>query len=166
MTEADKARLFFVILDRIQLSQMSATQQALPTSEHKRKGKETLIYYLKRKGFIKEIVPLFSKSWHLRALNEDRSVKDRSKLFAQSREWGRIFVDVKLIRNMYGDEVAIYFEWMQTFLQHLMWPGVFAIIVFIANQTIYTFDKSPLSAWFSVSMTFWGVYFTVNWSRH
>lgn len=145
---------------------MPSTQLALPATEHKRKGKETLIYYCKRMGFVKEIVPLFSKSWHLRALQEERSVKDRSKLFAQSREFGRIFVDVSLIRNMYGDEVAIYFEWMQTFMSFLMWPGIFAVIVFIANQTIYTYDSSPLSAFFSVMMTFWGVFFTVSWSRH
>lgn len=95
---------------------MPETHKALPDSERKRKGKETLIYYCKRKGLIKEIVPLFSKSLHLRALKENRSVKERSKLFAQSREFGRIFIDVQLVRDMYGDEVAIYFEWMQTFM--------------------------------------------------
>ena len=99
-------------------------------------------------------------------MNEERTPKDRSKLLAQSREWGRIFIDVELVRNMYGDEVAIYFEWMQHFMRHLLWPGIFAIIVFFANQTLYTFDSSPLSALFSVSMTFWGVFFNVNWARH
>jgi len=118
-------------------------------------------------GYVKEIVPLFSKSRHIRAFHEVRSVKDRSKLFAQSREFGRIFIDVELIRQMYGDEVAIYFDWMQTFMRHLLWPGIFAIVVLVGNQIFqHTFDSSPLSACFSFGMTFWGVYFNVSWARH
>jgi anoctamin-10 len=127
---------------------------------------ESLLYCCKRIKVILEIVPLWSKSRHLRALHENRGLKERSKLFAQSREWGRIFIDVSLIRSYYGDEVAIYFEWMNYFQKFLLYPGIFAVFVFIANNTIYTFNDSPISACYSVFMTFWGVFFMVNWSRH
>lgn len=66
---------------------------------------------------------------------------------------------------MYGDEVAIYFEWMTQFQKHLLFPAIFALVTYVANQTVYTAEKSPFSACFSVFMTFWGVYFLVSWSR-
>lgn len=78
-------------------------------------GKETLLYYCKRMGFVREIVPLFSKAWVIRAKQENRLVSERSDLFKQSREAGRLYVDTRLIRDFYGDEVAIYFEWMNHF---------------------------------------------------
>lgn len=117
-------------------------------------------------GLVKEIVPLFSKAWHLRAKQENRAVTEKSNLFKQSREFGRLFIDTKLIRDFYGDEVAIYFEWMSHFQKYLIFPGIFSIIVYVANNTIYTFRTSPLSAWYSVFMTFWGIFFMIDWSRH
>jgi len=73
---------------------------------------------------------------------------------------------VEGIREFYGDEVAIYFDWMNHFLKFLLVPAIFAIFIFVGNNTIYTIDNSPLSAYFSILMTFWGVFFTVFWRRH
>ena len=66
---------------------------------------------------------------------------------------------------MYGDEVAVYFEWMQTFMEFLLYPAIFALVTFVANQTVYTIEKSPLSACFSIFMTLWGINFLVTWAR-
>jgi len=168
LTEADKSRLFFVILDQIDLDKLPMTLEAQTkhASQHKRIGNETLMSFLKRIGVVKEVVPLFSKSKHVRAQSEGRSVKDRSDLMKQVRDKTRLFIDVSLIRSYYGDEVAIYFEWMQKFQKHLFWPGVFSIFVFIGNNTIYTSQNSPLSAIFSLMMCFWGIWFMISWSRH
>lgn len=55
---------------------------------------------------------------------------------------------------------------MNRFLLFLLVPAIFAIIVFIGNMTIYTNETSPLSGYYSLMMTFWGVVFTVFWRRH
>ena len=39
---------------------------------------------------------------------------------------------------MYGDEIAIYFEWMTQFQKHLLLPAIFALVTYVANQTVYT----------------------------
>jgi len=133
---------------------------------YKHHQKETLLDYLKRIKAIEEITPLWSKSKHIRALKEDRAVNDRSDLLKQVREKTRLFIDNKLIREYYGDEIAIYHEWMKSFQRYLIWPGLFSIVVFILNNTVYTSDNSPASAIFSLMMTFWGIFFLINWKRH
>lgn len=77
-----------------------------------------------------------------------------------------MFIDVEGIREFYGDEIAIYFEWMNFLLKFLLVPALFAILVYIGNMTLYTNESSPLSACYSLMMTFWGVAFTVCWRRH
>lgn len=73
------------------------------------KENETLLDYLKRtKVLAEEIQPLWSKASVMRAFKENRSIKDRSNLLKQVREKTRIFIDTNLIRDHYGDEVAIY----------------------------------------------------------
>lgn len=113
LTEADKSRFFYIILDKIRLSQMPQTVETL--KEKPASGKETFIYFCKQKGYIKEITPLWSKAWQVRAQTEGKNVNERSQLLQQTREWSRIFIDTERIRQMYGDEIAIYFEWMTQF---------------------------------------------------
>lgn len=55
---------------------------------------------------------------------------------------------------------------MNFLLKFLLVPAVFAILVFIGNMTLYSNESSPLSAIYSLMMTFWGVVFTVSWRRH
>lgn len=88
-----------------------------------------------------------------------------SDLLTNSRKITSIFVDTTKVREMYGAEVAIYYEWMNHLLKWLICPGLFAIIVYIANTHIYTFNNSPLSAIFSLVMSLWGVAYTVAWRR-
>jgi len=44
-----------------------------------------------------------------------------------------LFIDVEGIRNFYGDEIAIYFEWMNFLLKFLLLPAALAIVVTIGN---------------------------------
>jgi hypothetical protein len=99
-------------------------------------------------------------------MKENRAVTERSDLLKQLREKTRLFIDIKLIRDYYGDEIAIYHEWMKSFQRYLIWPGLLSIVVFILNNTVYTSENSPASALFSLMMTFWGIFFLINWKRH
>lgn len=128
---------------------------------------ETLLYYLKRLGLVVEYFPLYTKARLVRAAKEGHYDSKRSLVLKHSKELSRgVFVDVNGIRDFYGDEIAIYFEWMNFMLKFLLVPATFAIVVYIGNMAFYTNESSPLSACYSLMMTFWGVVFTVAWRRH
>jgi hypothetical protein len=70
---------------------------------------ETILYFLTRNGLLQEIVPLHSKAQVIRAHREG-SVE--SNLIRRTKSFKDIFVDVGSLRDYYGDETAVYFEWM------------------------------------------------------
>ena len=78
-------------------------------------GKEALQYYLKRNQILKEMVPLWSKSRLIRQVQEGSDSPDQSDLMKYVRNPMGLFIDVNKIRSYYGDEIAIYFEWMNYF---------------------------------------------------
>ena len=43
------------------------------------------------------------------------------------------FMPVPLIRQYYGEEIAIYFEWMNFFLRWIAIPGAFGLGSWILN---------------------------------
>ena len=68
--------------------------------------KETLVYFLKRYDFLEEIVPLHSKA---RLSSSTKLAKEAFKTY---------LVPTNLIRDYYGEEVTIYFEWMNFFISN------------------------------------------------
>lgn len=101
----------------------------------------------------------------MRALKEGRTDTMSSDLLDNSRNLFKIFVNTTKVREMYGSEVAIYYEWMNHLLKWLVLPGAMAIVVYIANTYFYTVDNSPFAAVFSLIMSLWGVAYTVSWKR-
>ena len=67
-----------------------------------------------RLNLLEELVPLHSKSRMIRAQREG-SNPNNSKLKQGAKNLLNFFVDVNSIREYYGDETAIYFEWMNYF---------------------------------------------------
>lgn len=102
----------------------------------------------------------------VRAWKENRKPTEGSDLMKQLKDKFRWQVDTEKIREYYGDEVAIYYEWLNVFQNHLFYPGLLSVLVFITNNTLYDSTNSPTSALFSIFMTFWGTHFFVNWKRH
>ena len=76
---------------------------------------EALQYYIKRNHILKEMVPLWSKSRLIRAAKEGSDDPDQSQLIKQVKNPFSLYIDVGKIREHYGDETAIYFEWMNYF---------------------------------------------------
>lgn len=71
------------------------------------------------------------------------------------------------IREYYGEDIGIYFEWMNYFLSSMFIPGVLGLLVWILNQSFFENPaKSPLNALFSIFMAFWGALFSIYWSVH
>ena len=71
-----------------------------------------------------------------------------------------------MIRSYYGDETAIYFEWMNKTNFLLSIPGTVSTFVFIGNLFYWDIETSPGSAIFSIVMSVWGSIFIVLWRRH
>lgn len=76
------------------------------------------------------------------------------------------FVPVNLIREYYGEEVAIYFEWMNFFLKWVFPPAVLGFVSWILNNLFYDPESSPLNAFFSIVMSIWAALFAINWKKH
>jgi hypothetical protein len=47
------------------------------------------------------------------------------------------FVPVEQIRDYYGEEIAIYFEWMNFFLRWMIFPSVIGLGFWILNQFFF-----------------------------
>ena len=76
---------------------------------------EALQYYLKRNHILNEIVPLWSKSRLIRAGHEGSDDPKQSALIKQIKNPFSLYINVDKIREYYGDEQAMYFEWMNYF---------------------------------------------------
>jgi hypothetical protein len=80
------------------------------------------------------------------------------------KQW---FVPIDMIREYYGEEIAIYFEWMNFFLQWIAVPAGLGVVIKVCNSIFYEdTSKSPLSAAFSIGMALWASMFAVYWKRH
>jgi hypothetical protein len=85
-----------------------------------------------RLDLLEELVPLHSKSRAIRAQREGTE-PGSSNLLKGVKVLTNLFVNTNEIRDYYGDETAIYFEWMNYFQSWLLMPAVFAIFVFFGN---------------------------------
>ena len=65
-------------------------------------------------------------------------------------------MDLNLIREFYGDEVAMYHAWMNHLMKWLVVPSLLALVVAVFDKILYTEENSPLNAVYSAIMVFWG----------
>jgi len=105
---------------------------------------------------LEEIFPLYNKARVNRAAKEGHHDVTKSQLLAQIKQWTRLYVDLNLIREFYGDEVAMYHSWMNHLLKWLVVPSLLAVVVTVFDNFLYTDENSPLNAVYSVMMVFWG----------
>lgn len=169
LTESEKSRLIFIILDKIKLSQMTNFARAMKDSKEGFSelpgSNEALQYYIKRNHILKEMVPLWSKARLIRAGHEGTDDLYSSDLIKQVKNPFSLYVDTTKIRAYYGDETAIYFEWMNYFQKWLLVPSVLAVFVAITVQ-YNGIENSPFAGIFSIVMSLWGTIFLVCWRRH
>jgi hypothetical protein len=93
---ADKCRIIYNLLSNLKLTDTPLTVKAFNVTNLD----ETLLSFLKSKEAVEDMIPLNSKARHQR---EDKLLKEALK------HW---FVPTELVREFYGDEVAMYFSWM------------------------------------------------------
>jgi len=76
------------------------------------------------------------------------------------------FVPVDLIREYYGEEVAVYFEWLNFFLRWMIVPAAGGLVIRLFNTFYFEPSRSPMSALFAIAMSIWAALFAINWKKH
>ena len=133
LTEAEKSRLIYILFHKIEIGQMKNTLASLTAPEQKPlNDRETMLNFFMRLDLLEELVPLHSKSRVIRAQREGTKPGE-SNLLRRVKTLSNFFVNVNEIREYYGDETAIYFEWMNYFQSWLLLPAVFAVFVWLGN---------------------------------
>jgi hypothetical protein len=110
--------------------------------------------FLKAKGLLVELVPLNSKA---------RYQNEGGKLLTQAlKHW---FVPTDLVREYYGESVAMYYSWMNFLIKWLTVPGGLSIVLSIVNSYFYTVYDSPLNSIYSIIVAVWATLFVIFWKR-
>lgn len=96
MNPADESRVIYSLLSNLKLSETPETFKLLGAQDKI----ESLFSSLKQKEIALELIPLNSKARH----------KSEGKLLKEAlKHW---FVPTEMVREYYGDDVAMYYSWM------------------------------------------------------
>jgi hypothetical protein len=172
ISEADRVRICYMLLNRVKLIELVATSKAFPESKFKRYDEqECLMDFLKRTEIFVNIDALHSRSRVINQMKEFKlceltGSKFDPKISLLKRSLRNWFVPVDLVRDYYGEEVAIYFEWMNFFLRWMTIPALGGIFIRLSNTFIFEPERSPMSALFAILMSIWAALFAINWKKH
>jgi anoctamin-10 len=92
--------------------------------------------------------------------------KDKyNKIRSYSTSLFPVFVPVNEVREYYGDEIAMYFFWLNNLQSYLVIPSLLAIVCYVLNTHIYSIENSPVAGIFSLMMAGWGSFYVCQWRR-
>mmetsp|Transcript_47705 Transcript_47705/g.34956 ORF Transcript_47705/g.34956 Transcript_47705/m.34956 type:complete len:282 (-) Transcript_47705:210-1055(-) len=153
LNEADKSRLIYLILSKMEMKDMPASKQEFGKTFQIVDDKESFLFFLKRNGLLVEETPLHSKA---RARQDLKIYKKALKNYLMPED---------MIRDYYGDYVTMYFAWMNHFIKWLRYPGAISLIIGLLNNFLYPAGNSPLNGIFSIGMALWAVMFVIFFKR-
>jgi hypothetical protein len=121
-------------LVKINLVDLENFNKKLSTKDYERiDDKEHFLDFLKRFNFYKEIQALHSRSRAVCNMIDIRNDEEPTDgIFSKAS--GNWMAPVDLIRGYYGDEVAVYFEFMNFFLVWMIVPGVLGLSANLLNR--------------------------------
>lgn len=172
MSEADRVRICYMLLNRVRLSDLKATSKVFPESKFKRyDDHECLLDFLKRFEIFENITALHSRSRVINMMKEFKICKLKDCEYDPStsilkKSFTGWFIPVDVLRDYYGEEVAIYHEWLNFFLRWMIVPAAGGLIIRLGNTFLFEPETSPLSALFAICMSIWAALFTINWKKH
>jgi len=150
---SDRSRLLYIIITRVKITELShissETLQKYPVID----DKETFIYWLQRNHLLHDFQPLHSN---------DRMSRKEKMVQVAFKGW---LVPTEMVRNYYGDKVAIYFEWMNHYLKWLASAGLFGLVVTALNFMFKKDMNSPFNVYYSAFMVIWSICFVMFWKR-
>ena len=151
------------MLHKLEVKQLPSTMLAFPEPRYKRiADNETMLNFFMRLKLLEELIPLHSKA---RVIRAHREGSIESNLMKGAKKFNNFFTSVSDIREYYGDETAIYFEWMNYFQRWLLLPAVFAILSYVGNFFYDDISRNPLAGLFSAFMAVWGTIYITCWRR-
>ena len=68
------------------------------------------------------------------------------------------------IRDYYGEQIALYFAFIQTYTRSLIWPTMLGIITMVGHFQNGV-EGNQLTVVYSILVSFWSVYFLSKWKR-
>lgn len=72
---------------------------------------------------------------------------------------------VDAVQSYYGDQVAIYFAWLDTLTMMLIGPSIFGVYVWLARNDEASVDTDTRTTLYSFFMVIWGFAFLQTWKR-
>jgi hypothetical protein len=156
LTESEKSRYIYLIINKLAITEdMLHMQEAFDFKENSQLEDENFLYFLKRHGIVEEVFPLHSKS------RSKEGYQEIWKVIAKS--WR---VPSTMIRDYYGEKIAIYFVWMDFLACWLIVPAAVAVLIsLISNLMEIPVAKNKLYSLFSFAMAFWATLFVVYWKK-
>ena len=172
LSEADRVRLCYNILTKIKLAEMGQTSAIFSTKQYSHCDiNEKFLDFLKRHKLYDDIQPLHSRSRMIKKMQDFKLAQRDGFEYDPtatllSRSLKQRFAPVGLIRDYYGDEIAVYYEWMNFFLRWISVPAASAVLIRILNSLFFEQSQSPLNALFAIGMSYWAALFSINWNKH
>jgi anoctamin-10 len=106
---------------------------------------------------------------HLKAFFPLHDVEKKKKVERVFKGWDKPFkLDIDEIRNYYGEEVGLYFKFLEFYNKALVVLGVFGIIFFIVGAVqggINTIYKSKVSWVMGIIGAVWSAFLMEIWKR-
>eukprot|EP01048_Picozoa_sp_COSAG05_P012794 COSAG05_NODE_1309_length_5222_cov_9.690611_9_plen_97_part_00 len=72
------------------------------------------------------------------------------------------------IRAYFGEDLGLYFSFLEIYTKMLFWPGMFGLITFITQLASgeVSPDRNPLTLPFALFICLWVSMFTALWARN
>ena len=73
---------------------------------------------------------------------------------------------MRMIRNYFGEKVALYFAWIDFYSNAMMWPATIGSLCFLAGWLCDYETHRALTLFFSLFLGVWAVFFDYFWSQN
>ena len=71
---------------------------------------------------------------------------------------------IEEIRDYFGEQIALYFAFIQTYTRSLIWPTVIGVATMVGHVQNGV-EGNQLTIIYSILVSFWSVYFLSAWKR-
>ena len=95
------------------------------------------------------------------ALHESKTVRQEIEKSVMLQSFVASKEAVTKIRNYFGEEVAMYFVWMDFFGKMLLFPALFGIAYYILRPDNVSVEEDPFMPVFSAFMALWSILYLV-----
>ena len=134
---------------------MPVTRQVIKESfKEEPLPKERMLFFMERCYLIEELVNLHS--W----------ARNGQPPLVQKEVFQSVFASSEPIRQYYGENIAIYFEWLNYYLKWLIVPAAFSLIIYLYSlaHDIPVKDNYSYSV-YSFVVSIWATLFAKFWTR-